>query len=566
MDDLPDTLERLTTRIDALERRIAALEHPYELPNLSDPQPAAMAGVPVAEKLPFTQAGSLFSVLGRAMLGIAGAYVLRAVAETSALPKLAVAAVAIVYALLWLIAASRVKAGEWLAGAIYACTSAMILGPMLWELTLRFNVLPPSMTAGVLAGFALAATGLAWRRNLAAVLWIANITAAVAALALSVATHDLPPFIATLLMMALIAEVAAALDHEVSMRLLAAAAADLAIWALTFIYASPLEARADYRLLDTAHLVAPGCLLFLLYAVSVTVRTVVQKRKISVFETGQTLIGFLLAASSLVYFAPHIGGAILATACLVLSAATYVALFVFLARATEQRNARVFAAWSAGLLLAGCWLLLPPFWLAACLAVAAVVSTLLGIRLGRIALQFQGLAYLACAAFAAGLPGYVAVVLAGTLPAAPMWSVCLITACCAVCYVAQRPAQPERVGRRLMRLFPAALAAFALAALALQGLAALGLAGNAFHLAFFRTLALCVLALVLAFAGSRWQRVELNWLAYATLVFVAAKLLFEDLRHGNLEFIAASIFVFAVTLIAVPRLARMGQNGKTAGA
>jgi len=498
------------------------------------------------------------------MLGIAGAYVLRAVAETNALPKSAVAAVAILYALLWLIGASRVKAGEWLASAIYACTSAMILGPMLWELTLRFNVLSPSMTAAVLAGYVLAATGLAWKRNLAAVLWIANITAAVAALALSVATHHLPPFIATLLMMALIAEIAAALDHQVSLRLLAAAAADLAIWALTFIYASPLEARAEYPLLGAAHLLGPGCLLFLLYAVSVTVRTVLQKRKISVFETGQTLIAFLLAATSLLYFAPHIGATILASACLVLSGATYVALFVFLGRSTEARTVRVFAAWSAGLLLAGCWLLLPPLWLAACLGVAGVGFTLLGIRLARIALQLQGLGFLACAAVAAGLPGYVAVVLAGALPAAFAWSVALVTACCAVCYAAQRAAQPDKLGRRLMRLFPAALAACALAALAVQGLAAFGLTGTAYQLAFFRTLTLSILALALAFAGSRWQRVELNWLAYATLVFVAAKLLFEDLRHGNLGFIAASIFVFAVTLIAVPRLARMGQTGKTA--
>jgi hypothetical protein len=564
MDDLPDALERLTSRIDALERRIAALEHPSEAPNLSLPQPPVAASAPATEKLPFTQAGGIFSVLGKAMLGIAGAYVLRAVAETSALPKFAVAAVAILYAVLWLIGASRVKSGEWLAATIYACTSAMILGPMLWELTLRFNVLTPSMTAGVLAGFALAATGLAWKRDLAAVLWIANITVALAALALSVATHNLPPFIATLLVMALIAEIAAALDHKVSMRLLAAAAGDLAIWALTFIYASPLEARTEYRLLDAAHLIAPGCLLFLLYAVSVTVRTVLQKRRISVFETGQTLIAFLLAASGLLYFAPHVGATVLALACLVLSAATYVALFVFLARSTDQRNPRVFAVWSAGLLLVGCWLLLPPFWLAACLGVAAVAFTLLGIRLARIPLQLHGLVYLACAAFAGGLFAYVAAVLAGTLPAAPTWIFCLVSASSLACFGALGFA-PQGLGLRLMRLFPAALAACALAALAVQGLATLGLTGNAFHLAFFRTLTLSVLALALAFAGSRWQRIELNWLAYATLVFVAAKLLFEDLRHGNLGFIAAAIFVFAVTLIAVPRLARMGRMVKTAG-
>jgi hypothetical protein len=34
----------------------------------------------------------------------------------------------------------------------------------------------------------------------------------------------------------------------------------------------------------------------------------------------------------------------------------------------------------------------------------------------------------------------------------------------------------------------------------------------------------------------------------------------EDLRHGHLAFIAASIFIFAITLLVVPRVARMGQR------
>ena len=71
---------------------------------------------------------------------------------------------------------------------------------------------------------------------------------------------------------------------------------------------------------------------------------------------------------------------------------------------------------------------------------------------------------------------------------------------------------------------------------------------------------MCSLALGLAYAGARWHRVELTRIAYAALALLAAKLLFEDLRHGHLEFIAGSIFLFAVTLITVPRLARTGQK------
>jgi len=48
----------------------------------------------------------------------------------------------------------------------------------------------------------------------------------------------------------------------------------------------------------------------------------------------------------------------------------------------------------------------------------------------------------------------------------------------------------------------------------------------------------------------------LLWITYGTLALVAAKLLLEDLSHSRPEFIAASIFLYAVTLILVPQVAR----------
>jgi hypothetical protein len=67
---------------------------------------------------------------------------------------------------------------------------------------------------------------------------------------------------------------------------------------------------------------------------------------------------------------------------------------------------------------------------------------------------------------------------------------------------------------------------------------------------------MCAIVLILAFAGSRWRRLELRRLAYAGLALIAGKLVYEDLRHGHMGFIAASIFLFALTMIGVPRLAR----------
>jgi predicted tellurium resistance membrane protein TerC len=64
----------------------------------------------------------------------------------------------------------------------------------------------------------------------------------------------------------------------------------------------------------------------------------------------------------------------------------------------------------------------------------------------------------------------------------------------------------------------------------------------------------------MVFAGAHWRRVELTRLGYAAMVLVAIKLVAEDLRHGHLAYIAASIFLVALTLIAAPRLARTRQT------
>jgi hypothetical protein len=123
--------------------------------------------------------------------------------------------------------------------------------------------------------------------------------------------------------------------------------------------------------------------------------------------------------------------------------------------------------------------------------------------------------------------------------------------------------------QRLLRLLSAILAVSAAATLlvsALVWLAAVGMTPGASHVAVIRTLITCALALTLAFGGSRWQRIELVWTAYGTLAFVTAKLLFEDLPHGHSGSIAVSIFLYAVALIIVPRMARLGpQRRKTEG-
>jgi hypothetical protein len=311
----------------------------------------------------------------------------------------------------------------------------------------------------------------------------------------------------------------------------------------------------DYPALNTAALLFPGCLLFFIYGVSVAHRTLLLGQKITVFETTQAMIAFLLTASGVLNFAPGSGTIDLGAVCLLFSAACYAAVFFLLSKAAEGRNFHVFAAWAAGLFLAGSYLCLPPFWLSACLGLAAIAATVLATRL---TLRFHGLVFLLMAATASGLLAYAFHALAGTMPAKLDAGVCIASLCAFVCYSAGKHLPQENWKPQLLHLATAALAIFALAALLVEGLlwlSTLHMIPSAPYIAFIRTLILCAISLALAFAGSRWRRAELTRMAYATLGLVAAKLLMEDLRLGHLEFIAAAIFLFAITLIAVPQMA-----------
>jgi hypothetical protein len=564
MNDLLDALARLTVRVEKLEHQVSALEHPSARP-ASLPAEVAVPAVPrpAAEAFPFAQASGVFPVLGKAMLGIAGAYLLRAVAESGSLPKLAVVVLALAYAGMWLVWAARVPVEARFASTAYAATAALILAPMLWELTLRFEVLPTSATAGVLGAFVVAASALAWKRGLASVVWVANVAAVLTTLALLIATHDLVPFISALLFMALVSEAAAGRNHWLWLRPLVAGAADLAIWILLYIYSGPESARSEYKNIATPVLLALGCMLFLIYGASTALRTTRLRQKVSVFEIGQTLLAFLLAAFCVLRFGADAGAPVLGAFCLLFATACYGAAFAYFDRFAEHRNYHVYATWSAALFLTGSFLCFPPLLLALCLSMAAIVATLLGVRASRLTLEIHGLAYLAAAAYASGLLDYAGSALVGTFPAVPGWIVWIVAASAVPCYALGGRFRVEGWNQRLLQLLSAILAVAAVTMFlvsALVWLAALGMTPGASEVAVIRTLITCVVALALAFSGSRWQRTELVWIAYGTLAWVTAKLLFEDLQHGHPGSTAVSIFLYAVTLILVPRMARVGRR------
>ncbi|HEV2689338.1 MAG TPA: hypothetical protein VGV35_12315, partial [Bryobacteraceae bacterium] len=421
-------------------------------------------------------------------------------------------------------------------------------------------------TACILVAFVVAASAFAWKRNLVSIVWVANGAAVLTAVALLIATRDLVPFLCALLCMALIAEVAASRSHWLNWRPVVAVAGDVAICILMYVYSRPENVRIEYKNVEPALLLTLGSALFAIYGASIAFRTIRLHQRIAVFETGQTAIAFLLAAFSAYSFSSRLGT--LGAVCFLLAAFCYTAAFVCFDRLSEPRNYHVYATWGVALVLAGGFLCLRPLTLTLGLNVAAIAATFLGVRSARLTLEFHGLLYVAAAAFVSGLLDYAGRALAGSFPAAPGWTVWTVAASAVVCYSIGGRSQGERFqgeqwNHRFLRVLSAALAVSAAVTFlvsALVWLVAAGMTLGESHVAIIRTLITCAVALALAYSGSRWRRIELIWIAYGVLALVTVKLLFEDLYQGHAGSVAVSISLYAVALIAVPRMARMGRR------
>ena len=174
-----------------------------------------------------------------------------------------------------------------------------------------------------------------------------------------------------------------------------------------------------------------------------------------------------------------------------------------------------------------------------------------------------GLTALVVMAAASGSLLWSSKALYGPLPGAPGGAISFVAASAVICAIAALRCSAKLRWNRVLVFTSAVVGVFTLAGVLVWGTVWIGthLHTTPFipgpqHVAVIRTLVVCAFALGLAWSGSKWQRKELAWLAWTVLALGAVKLLFEDLRHGYLAFTATSIFLYAVTLLLVPRLMR----------
>ena len=248
--------EALQAEVRDLAARVARLEEVTGVARVAVVQPAAAPRV----RTPLPVAA-----FGKAMLGLAGAYLLRALTEGGALPHRAGIAAGLLYAIGWMVAAARTPARRRVETALHSLTGALVLSPLLWEATLRFHAINTWTAGGILLFFTVFGLAVSWRKNILILATIATLAGLGTSAALLIASYDVLPFTFVLLAIAAAVEVSACLDHWLSERWLAACAADLSVLLATWLVTREYGLPPDYAAIPHSSLLLAQVSLLAIY-------------------------------------------------------------------------------------------------------------------------------------------------------------------------------------------------------------------------------------------------------------------------------------------------------------
>ena len=271
-------VEELTARLTRLEVRVAELEaRPAGAGKKAAPEAfePAIAGPSVPQ-------GAL-ALVGRTLLVLAGAYLVRALTDGHVLPAAAGVALGLAYAAaLQLLADREALAGRHASAVFHDIASSAIAFPLIWEATTRFALPPRAGYAALVAFFALG-VGVAWHRRLRANAVVTTLLALATAVALLVSTHDLIAAMAALVAIAAGVEWLAWRGAWLGLRWTAAVVLDAVAGLLVAVASRPVWPEA-YPLVALGMAEAALLALPALYVASVAARTLRHGEAVTAFE------------------------------------------------------------------------------------------------------------------------------------------------------------------------------------------------------------------------------------------------------------------------------------------
>ena len=564
--------DALVGEVRDLQARVAAMEAAMGMTAHAAPEaPIRAATVRERPEAPglLDVPTSLLPVLGRALLGLAGAFLLRALTEAGTFsPRMGVA-IGLLYAMLWLVWAARTPAARRLEAALHGLTSVLVVSPLLFEATTSFHAINTWTAAAILLAFTLFGMAVSWRKDLLIVATFATLAGLGTSAALLVTTHDVLPFTFLFLAIALAMEASACLNHWLSGRWLTATAADLAVLLATWLATNERGLPEGYAAIPHAALLGAQVALLGIYLASTFVRTLLRGFTFTWFETAQCALAFLISvgcglqlSSADVRVAPALG--VLALGC---AATCYLFSFLMLDRGGElSRNFHTYATFGFLLAVAGSRILLSGAAAAVAWSVLAVAAIWVGGIFLRLTLKVHGIVFLLLALAASGALEQAAGLLLGerTWPGGAPWAIWSGALTAALCYIlgtrrgaAVTPSWSSRTLRILVAGTAVLLVAGIAAGLLTSGYHAIfGAGATHAYCATLRTFVLSAVALLLAWGAGRWDRPEFGRLVYPVMVLGAYRMIVVDLHQIRTAALFLSLLLYGGALILLPRLIR----------
>jgi hypothetical protein len=572
---MEDRLIHLEAQMEELVRRIADFEQ--RLAALETREPAATAvrahGAPSAEELDGeaslaglrkSDLATIVAAVGRTLVILAGAYLLRALTDSGVLAAGPGALLGLAFALGWIVMADRAGAhGRTLHATFHGVAFVLIALPLLFEATTRFHFLDPATAAASLAGCAAVALAVAARRHLLGVAWVATLGALGTAVALMLFTAELGPFA---LFLVLLGVATLWLGYVLDWTLLrwpVALVADLTILILSGRAVTSGVSDAPGMAL------AVQILLLVAYLGSFATRTLFLNRNVIPFEVVQSVAGIVVGLGGAAYVTrtTGVGTLPLGLATLALAGGCYGVAVAFVER-RQGRHRNFFFYTSAGLVFAlvGSALVLPTPAPALVYAALGLVTAWAGRLSERVTFHAHGAVYLAAAVVVSGLFAHVLYGLG--VPAAPAHGASAtmlgVLGLCVASIWALAPAAtegPPLPAVRVPRLVVLVLGLGGLLGVAVAWLTPVlgGGATMAPHpslVATLRTALLVAGVLVLAWAAGARGFVEGAWLVYPLLILTGLKFLLEDFRAGRPATLFLGFALYGLALIAGPWLCR----------
>ncbi len=563
----------LTRQVQDLQQRVLILEQRLGdgIVRTATAEVTGLAPAPVSgEAIGLGLSTNALPALGRVLLVMAGAYVLRALTEFGVLPPAVGVAIGLIYAAVWLFVAARLPVEQEFATVLTCCTSMLIMGPLIWEASERLKVMPPWAGAAVLVGFACIALILSWRKRQIVISGIVCVASTVIAAALLLATRDLVPFTLALLAIAAAVEFAACRDHPTGSRWLSAITADAAVLVFSWLMSRENGLPDGYVPASARAVFAAQLLVILVYIVTAITQSVVRHRTLSFSEMAKTASALLVGIGGVVWVFRSNDAAMLALGIsgLIGGLACYLIAFLLFDR-SDKWNFRAWVTFGLSLVLAGTFLPFsgPGLWALWC--GCAIVCCWVATSGRRPTLGLHGAIYLTLGTAVSGAAGQALSTLFGGGSAPFQWLVCVgVLAAAMLAWVAIALSWPGEVARwrkQVSSLAISANIAWILAGIAghtliLVWLAAGGERAGRVPADTLGTVVLTTFSVALAWASTHWPKRELVWLVYGFMGLGAWKLATRDFVNERNLALVISLLFYGGALILLPRMLRRASQ------